>query len=206
MWVIKLGGSLARSPLLPSWLDTLADHGGGRVVVVPGGGPFADLVRAEQLRMGFDDDAAHWMAILAMEQYGFMLAASRPRFRVAALRAELDDVLIRGLVPVWLAYPMVVRDTGLPRTWDVSADSLALWLARELGADTLLLVKSVAVRGERADIGALVRAKVVDAHFPRLARGYAGALRILGPDASATLAQGLRAGIAPGAELEGADG
>ena len=36
------------------------------LLIIPGGGPFADLVR--QVRV--NNDAAHWMAIAAMEQYG----------------------------------------------------------------------------------------------------------------------------------------
>ena len=44
-WVVKLGGSVASSPFLEDWLRTLAG-GGGRLVVIPGGGPFAEAVRA----------------------------------------------------------------------------------------------------------------------------------------------------------------
>ena len=45
MWVVKLGGSLARDPRLTAWLRMLAEFGGGRVTVVPGGADFADAVR-----------------------------------------------------------------------------------------------------------------------------------------------------------------
>ena len=67
--VVKLGGSLAFSDALRPWLDALSQCA-RHVVVVPGGGPFADAVRAAQPRMGFDDRAAHHMALSAMEQYG----------------------------------------------------------------------------------------------------------------------------------------
>ena len=43
--VVKLGGSVVRSPELDAWLDALA-KGAGRIVVVPGGGALADEVRA----------------------------------------------------------------------------------------------------------------------------------------------------------------
>lgn len=201
MWVIKLGGSLLRSPQLPAWLDALARHGGGRAVIVPGGGPFADLVRSEQARVGFDDDAAHWMAILAMEQFGFLLEALRESFCSAATEEQLRDVLGRGQVPVWLAYPMVAREESLPRSWDVSADSLALWLAQRLDAEALLLVKSVSPDVAGADFPALAAAGLVDAYFPRLAREYRRPIRILGPDAAAQAAEALRSGRLPGSLL-----
>jgi Amino acid kinase family len=58
--VVKLGGSFAFSEHLRKWVEALAACV-GRVVIVPGGGPFADAVRLAQTRMGFDDRAAHQM-------------------------------------------------------------------------------------------------------------------------------------------------
>lgn len=203
MWVVKLGGSLARSPALPAWLDALASHGGGRAIIVPGGGPFADLVRAEQTRAGFADAPAHWMAILAMEQCGFMLEALEPRLCVAATEPELRAALARGQVPVWLAYPMVIRDDSLPRDWSVSADSLALWLAMHLHAEALLLVKSVPVGPDARVAGELSAAGIVDPHFPLLAPRYGGAMRVLDASAVAELSAGLHSGKLPGAPIDG---
>src|ERR1700741_4474814 len=72
--VIKIGGSCAFSLDLRRWSAMVAACG-GRAVVVPGGGPFADAVRAAQQRMKFDDAAAHHMAMLGMEQFGHALAS-----------------------------------------------------------------------------------------------------------------------------------
>ena len=66
MWVVKIGGSVCADTLLPQWLDLLVKLGGGRVVVVCGGGSFADEVRRVQAHWAFDDLAAHNMAVLAM--------------------------------------------------------------------------------------------------------------------------------------------
>ena len=59
--VQKLGGAQARGPWLRRWLDAIAAQP-GRVVVAPGGGPFADAVRAAQALVGYDDEAASSMA------------------------------------------------------------------------------------------------------------------------------------------------
>src|SRR5262245_52569461 len=80
--VVKLGGSFALSSDLPAWLEVIAG-GAGYVVLVPGGGPFADAVRAAQPVMRFDEAAAHHMALLAMEQYGRALVGLDPRFAMA---------------------------------------------------------------------------------------------------------------------------
>ncbi|MCG8046554.1 MAG: hypothetical protein N0C89_17320 [Candidatus Thiodiazotropha endolucinida] len=71
MWVVKLGGSLFNSADLRDWLAVLAKA--GSLVIVPGGGPFADQVRLAQRLWQIDDSSAHLMALLAMEQFGRML-------------------------------------------------------------------------------------------------------------------------------------
>src|ERR1700738_2303502 len=80
--VVKLGGSHAYSDHLRAWLAAVV-RGAGHVVLVPGGGPFADTVRVAQPKMGFDDRAAHHMALLAMEQYGRALTSLEPRLVLA---------------------------------------------------------------------------------------------------------------------------
>ena len=69
MIVIKLGGSLSQAETLVSCLDRLEQQYKDKpVVIVPGGGAFADQVRLAQGRWQFDDITAHRMAILAMQQ------------------------------------------------------------------------------------------------------------------------------------------
>ena len=69
MIVIKLGGSLAYSKTLIDCLNKIQQRYQGRaVIIVPGGGAFADQVRRAQQHWQFDDITAHHMAILAMQQ------------------------------------------------------------------------------------------------------------------------------------------
>src|SRR5262249_5412461 len=143
-WVVKLGGSLAGSPLLRPWLEALKECG-GHVVLVPGGGPFADVVRDAQQRCGFDDRAAHRLALIAMEQYGLMPCGPEPAPRPAATRAAIARVLGAGGVPVWQPTRMVLGRKEIPESWDVTSDSLAAWLAATLRAEGLLLVKSATI-------------------------------------------------------------
>lgn len=201
MWVVKLGGSLTRSPRLQDWLKELAEHGAGKAIIVPGGGPFADLVREEQSRSGFADGAAHRMAILAMEQFGFMMEGLHPRLCAAATEGELRSALSDGGVPVWLAYPMVIRDATVPQDWSVTADSLALWLAIRLKATALLLVKSTPLADGPADTRSLGAGGVIDKYFSVLARQYAGEIRWLEPGESTLLRQGFESGEPPGVRL-----
>ena len=174
--IVKLGGSLIDAPELRRWLAELAEAPGH--LVVPGGGPFADAVREAQAAIGFDELAAHRMAILAMQQYGLLMASLEPRLRLVESEAEIAATVAPA---IWLPWAMIGRDETIEASWDVTSDSLALILAMRLQARRLVLVKS---GGEAA-------ADLVDAAFARLRPGYAGEIRILHrsqplPAASAT--------------------
>ncbi len=142
LWVVKIGGSLLGSAELPHWLELLAKHSKGRLVVVPGGGVFADAVRTAQGLTGIDDALAHELALLAMDQFGLLLAGMRPGFVTAASELELAERGWQHQAMVWLPSKMVLADASVEQNWQVSSDSLSAWLANKLEADQLLLVKS----------------------------------------------------------------
>ena len=176
--VVKLGGSLAGTALLDAWLAALA--GSGRpCVIVPGGGVFADAVRAAQAPMGFDEIAAHKMALLAMAQFGHVLASRCARCRLAATVPEIEAALDAGKMPVWLPSAMAGGAGDIPQTWDVTSDSLAAWLAGRIGARRLLLVKQVG--SAAAPATALAAAGLVDPAFPGFLAGSGARAWIAGP-------------------------
>lgn len=177
LWVLKLGGSLAEWPDLRAWVKLLASSWPVDVVVVPGGGPFADQVRAAQARWKFDDATAHRMAILAMEQYGRMLCGmTRQGLAPATSPAQIRRLLRAGITPVWAPAAMCFADARerrrIAETWDMTSDSLSAWLAALLRADRLVLVKSVRP-ASGATLSAMVRKGLIDRAFPRYAAGVA---------------------------------
>lgn len=184
--VVKLGGSFAGSPHLGAWLRALA-AAAGRVVLVPGGGPFADAVRAAQVLMGFDDTAAHDIALLAMAQYGRALAALGRGFVMADSLEAMQSALTLQQVPVWSPAPMLGAAPEVPASWAVTSDSLALWLGRRLRAGQVVLVKQRAAPDD-ASAAALAGEGLVDQAFPAFRAAFAGQVRVVGPDDTATLA------------------
>src|ERR1700722_16062928 len=118
--IVKLGGSLALEPHLRGWLTMLA-RCPGRSIVVPGGGPFADQVRRTQVVMGFDDRAAHHMALLAMEQFGAAICNLEPALVPATSSHCLHQILGEGRTPVWMATKMTLEASDrVPHTWQVT--------------------------------------------------------------------------------------
>jgi 5-(aminomethyl)-3-furanmethanol phosphate kinase len=165
--IVKLGGSLHVAPALGAWLRAVAT--GQHCIVVPGGGPFADAVRRLQGAVGFDDLTAHRMAILAMQQYGLHLQALVPRLTLA----ETEDALLAG-GSVWLPWRLAGLAQDIAASWNVTSDSLALWLARRLAVPRLLLVKAAGLPKGWASAEELAAAGILDPAFGALLRGYAG--------------------------------
>ena len=169
MWVVKLGGSLDRDPLLAQWLALLAQLGGGRVTVVCGGGRFADEVRQAQAHWQVNDLSAHNMAVLAMAQTAYLAHGLQPALRLATRATDILRVLHSGHAALWLPLDQT-RPAATPHTdWDHSADSMALDLAIALNAERLVVVKSCAIE-PGSSLGQLGEAGVLDNAFASRAR------------------------------------
>ena len=150
--VLKIGGGLLDNPAhLQSVIDLVVDAARNvRLAIVPGGGPFGDAVREADARVGLPDDAAHWMAILAMDQYAHLLASRHASLSLVHSAREIDDAVARGLVPVLAPFRWLRDVDPLPHTWDVTSDSLSAWICGELRAERLVLVKPPGATGSGA--------------------------------------------------------
>lgn len=154
MWVIKIGGSVSLSPSLQSWLDWVAEYGDGKVIIVPGGGIYADAVRAfQQQRLQntlppLSEEVAHALAIYAMDQMAMSFVALQPKLALVKNPLEIAERSWQHRGMVWLPSEMLLKEmfsshiAHLPPSWDVTSDSLAAWLAQVLEARQLVLVKS----------------------------------------------------------------
>lgn len=173
--VVKLGGSLLSSPLLANLLDVLA-RAGAPLVVVPGGGPFADAVRDIQPQIGLSDVATHHMAILGMEQTALALADIEPRLALCADAAAIARAHGQGRAALWQPALMARAAPDLPTSWEVTSDSLAVWLAIALRAAQLTLIKSTPIIPKRER---WVAEGLVDAYFPLISQHFTGTIRAL---------------------------
>ncbi len=151
--VLKVGGSLIKEA--PELVDRLIEEFGSEnpkisdrgyssqrlsfpVLIVPGGGIFADAVRKTDESFSLSADAAHWMAILGMEQYACYL-----QDKSCVLGIDSIENLPQG-VSVLFPYKLLRSKDPLPHTWDVTSDTIAAWVAKQTGA---LLIKATDVDG-----------------------------------------------------------
>lgn len=166
--VVKIGGSLCDDPRLSVCLDMFVELGAGKVVIVPGGGPYADVVHIQQKRWKFSDEIAHALAVRAMDQFALQLTGINTRLVLAAKFTELNNAMSKSDVAVWLPSELVLAAPDIAPTWDVTSDSLAAWLARKLNAGRLILVKSCPVPAD-SNLETLSQLGVLDQGFLSMA-------------------------------------
>jgi 5-(aminomethyl)-3-furanmethanol phosphate kinase len=183
--VLKVGGSLSRSAGLEMLCKGIG-HLGERchLLIVPGGGTFADQVRAMYRRYALSETAAHQMALLAMDQYGYLL---NQLISESSLASDLDSanrIIESGRVAILLSSALIIRTDPLPHSWEVTSDSIAAWIARQTQCRRLVLLKDVdglLTAGSTSDAPKLIaeltvnqlaaHAGGVDAHLSRVLAG-----------------------------------
>jgi aspartokinase-like uncharacterized kinase len=161
--VVKVGGALlAHAKDFETVLAMIVAAGRERrLLVVPGGGPFADAVRDVDRRLHLSAAAAHWMAVLAMDQYAHLIADRLAGGIVVVDRQAIETALEARRVPVLAPFRWMREADPLPHDWCVTSDSIAAWIAGATGAKRVVLVKPPGARDGKPD------AELVDAHFWR---------------------------------------
>lgn len=182
--VVKLGGSLLSNPAdgrLRAWCTLLTGELAGRCAIMPGGGTLADAVRAAHAAWPFSDLVAHRMALLSLNQCGLMLCDLFPALVAADSEAAVLDACRRGATPVWLPSKRLDTSLEVPRNWQTTSDSLAVWLGLQIGSPTVVLVKSCPVPD--APLSALSDAGIIDRYVPRIAADSGMDVRVVEADA-----------------------
>jgi 5-(aminomethyl)-3-furanmethanol phosphate kinase len=141
--VVKVGGGLlSRAGALELVTKALvAFSPGRRLLILPGGGPFAGAVRTLFQRVKIGDDAAHWMAVLGMDQYAHALVDRLPGALLVDEEAAIVAAVRAGRLPVLAPYRWLRAADPLAHSWDITSDSIAAWFAGTLHARRVVLVK-----------------------------------------------------------------
>jgi len=143
--VIKIGGSLAEEPqrlrALCAKLSEFAKK--YEIVVVPGGGRFADVVRDFDQRFALSSGISHRMAILGMDQFGLLLSQIIPDSCATYLLSDVKQLSEIRVVPIFLPSRLMFREDPLENSWDVTSDSIAAYVAGRLHVAKVVLVTDV---------------------------------------------------------------
>ena len=143
--VIKIGGSLQPHELALRKLGAVIAELGTthQIIVVPGGGNFAETVRQADLQYHLHPSTSHWMAIYGMTQYGHLLSDLIPHAQLVEDINHIPKILRSHQVVIFLpAHHMRTYDP-LPHSWEVTSDTIAAYITKLAHFSQLILLKDV---------------------------------------------------------------
>jgi 5-(aminomethyl)-3-furanmethanol phosphate kinase len=180
--IYKVGGSLLSLPDLSRRLCSVLEqpvsfagatrHERVKPLLVVGGGLVADVVRNWDEVHKLGDERAHDLALRSMSFNAHLVASVLKQARVVASRAEAAAAWSERKIAVLAAAEFVDQEENasrdlLPRSWDVTSDSIAAYVALRWPVAVLVLLKSTALQA--CDPWAAARQGLVDSYFPGLA-------------------------------------
>ncbi len=148
-WVVKLGGSLFPKNAIKlceiiaslASSDTLYSDKSitsKKILIVSGGGAFANKVRNYDDDMRFSNTASHNVAILCMDIIGTLLADKVEGLEAVYSLEKSESVADQGKIPVLLPSRIIDCIDPLEHSWRVSSDSISLYISNLLKAKLLI--------------------------------------------------------------------
>lgn len=168
--MVKVGGSLLDWPSLPGRLtDYLASRQGDRLVLVVGGGRFADALRDLDATHSLGEARSHALALRVLDLSAWVIVDLVPGLVVVDGVDALESAWSGGLVPVLAPRRFLDADdrsgVPLPHAWSTTTDAIAARLAQRIGAGELALLKSAPLP-PGTDREQAARLGLVDLEFP----------------------------------------
>jgi dihydroneopterin aldolase len=121
-----------------------------------------------------------------MDQYAHLLAARVAGGAIVATVRDATRVLDATGVPVLAPSRWLSDADPLPHSWDVTGDSIAAWVAGQVHARALILVKAPGATGDG----------VVDPHFAQIVPAHLVPMIVPAGEAASALAQ-IGSGVKP---------
>jgi aspartokinase-like uncharacterized kinase len=175
--IVKVGGSLFELPDLAERLRRwLAMQSRAINVLIAGGGPLADQVRRWDQQFELGEEKSHWLCVDVLDVTAQLLKALLAEAPICWTYTELHNALRAGgqgsivFPPAAFLRSAEAQFAGLPlpHSWDVTSDSIGARLAEIVGADELVLLKSLLP--EPYHDAAELAGEYVDRHFFQAAR------------------------------------
>ncbi|MBD3193451.1 MAG: hypothetical protein GF317_00235 [Candidatus Lokiarchaeota archaeon] len=151
--LVKIGGSILDSEdntnSTISQLRYLAEYGktNSKFIIIPGGGKYALFLRYLDKKLGLGDDLSHWEAIYSMDYNGLELKEKYKSIQITSdfnkLMEFKDGCVKDAKITLFLPYDYLQQEDELPHTWDVTSDSIAIYLAHRLQLEECYLIKDV---------------------------------------------------------------
>lgn len=141
-WMIKVGGSLfpenaiALCKAIKIFMDSKKFN--QRIMLICGGGEFANKIRGYDSELNFSDSSTHNTAIMCMDIVGTLLADKVEDFITVKSIEEADLMCDQNKIPVLLPSTLIEKLDPLEHSWRVSSDSIACFISNLVKAKLLI--------------------------------------------------------------------
>lgn len=112
-----------------------------KIILIPGGGSFANFIRNVYSELKFTEELAHWMGIISMNYNGLELSKKFPELEIIEDFNSLKK--LNKSFCLFLPFQFLKENDKLPHSWDATSDSITLFLAKELGLNECFLIKDI---------------------------------------------------------------
>lgn len=143
MHLIKIGGSLTyeAEPLLKA-LKNYAREKNKKIVIIPGGGDFADVVRKIDKTLNISNSLSHKLAIKCMDLIGEVYAEIgdiKAYDTLFDLKREIEKEKIAILLPSKILLSTDIAE----HSWAITSDSLSLYIGKLLDVREVIIATDV---------------------------------------------------------------
>ncbi len=153
--LVKIGGSILNKKAKLNHTDfqlrevSVSSHI-HKFIIICGGGENANFIRYADERLKLGDDLAHWIAILAMDfntrTIFKKLNKKHGQYQFAedfkTLKSHIESEKASSIT-FFSPFKYLYEKDELPHSWDVTSDSIALYISNKLNLDKVYLIKDV---------------------------------------------------------------
>ena len=177
MWVLKIGGSWITNPKLKTLIRRLEKKKKGKIIIVAGGGCFADSVRFAFKKTKMSEKLANTLALKSTEIFCSYLKDINKKLYLTTDKRFKDNSL-----NVWLPSVILSNEKSFKRNWDSTSDSVAAWLSDNIKADGLVFIKSLKKFEKINKLADLQKKNIIDKNTSTYLKSFKGEIKITGLD------------------------
>ena len=178
MWVVKIGGSWLKNPKLPSLVNFLQKFANHKIVLVVGGGVFAETVRDVYKSNKMTEVTGHVLAMKATEIFAYYLKSINPDILITYKITNF----IKESLNLWLPTEKLSFEKKFEKNWESTSDSIATWLYSNTNSKGVVFIKSLSFANEEQQkLRDLQKKNIMDLNVKKYVKRKKN-LKIVGPE------------------------
>jgi len=178
MWIVKIGGSWLKNPKLPLLINFLQKFAKEKIVLVVGGGVFAETVRNVYKSNKMTEETGHILAMKATEIFAYYLKSINPDIRITNRVTNF----IKKNLNLWLPTEKLSFEKKFQKNWESTSDSIATWLYTNNKSKGVVFIKALGFENEEKEkVKDLQKKKILDRNVKNYIKRKKN-LKIIGPE------------------------